>query len=159
MSMILARLRRYGGLAEPVPSALHLIAAIIERAYNTPDLDAMVPGGVFVGSGDRDTAVPYISLLPVGGESHWNNGPQEWFWVGELIRVRIFASSYHEFRQVELKWRQAFRRGMSPLLMADARHGLIVCDQPVYVGEDMEQGRPLHHGYVNMRAITNRWIA
>jgi hypothetical protein len=142
-----------GDLANPP----NLVAAIIYHAEaNLGEFESGLPGGIHAGKGDRDTPVPYVALFPMYGDRHRNTGRH--YWVEEEVRASIFAESFHEAWKIGRELGEMFDEDL-PLYIDGQSPARIWTGEFIYVGEDNYQGRPLHHGYVEMRAISTRWRA
>jgi hypothetical protein len=151
-----ASLVTFGLLDDDIVSVLppNLVAAIIWRAEEELDaFESGVPGKFHVGTGDRDTQVPYVALFPMYGERHRNAGRH--YWVAETVRASIFANDFHEAWTLGRELGEMFDED-EPLYIEGQSPVRITTGEFIYVGEDNYQGRALHHGYVEMTAISTR---
>lgn len=145
------------GSGEPVAVMATFLGAVVERALATPALEAALPGGVWNGIAADDSSVPYASVYNAASDASETNSPK--YHVRRVDRVNFFAESMDELETLARLWRRAFNRDMARLVFEFGRHVSTFTGPFRDLGEDAHRvgrdGRPLLHGYVEMRSITS----
>jgi hypothetical protein len=141
---------------DPVPPAATFLGAVVDRAMADADLIDALPGGVWNGIASDDSSVPYASVYNAASDASETNSPK--FHVRRVDRVDFFAESQDELETLARLWRRAFNRDMDPLLFEYGEHISTFTGPARDLGEDPHRvgrdGRPLLHGYAEMRSIT-----
>jgi hypothetical protein len=134
--------------------ARSVFGAIADRVDATPALAALLPGGVTLGMGESNRAIPYATMAVAGRENAWNTG--SWHPRRTYVRLSVFADSPDTLEQIGQAWGQVFKPGMAPLDFDDGGHGTVHSGPMQYVGEDeTPTGTPLHHGMLDMDILTD----
>lgn len=136
------------------PTGKDIVHAIVLTAMANPQMFGItLGGGVWPADAPRDTPVPYITVHQISSFKHRNSGRH--YFPDRFLQASIFADSYRDLLVIGKNWESLFDEDVK-LQVEDETFGRIWSEELIYVGEDKYQGRTMHHGYIEMRAVSTR---